>query len=68
MPGTRTLFFQPTAQQVADAPDTKFREWINSRLGLNLRDFHELREWTLDHLNEFWIAVWDYTKIIGQRT
>ncbi|GAA5890294.1 hypothetical protein JCM16303_005322 [Sporobolomyces ruberrimus] len=68
MPGTRTLFFQPTAQQVADAPDTEFREWINSRLGLNLRDFHELREWTLDHLNEFWIAVWDYTKIIGQRT
>ncbi|GAA5933062.1 uncharacterized protein JCM15063_002283 [Sporobolomyces koalae] len=68
MPGTRTLFFQPSAQQVADAPDTKFRQFLNERLALDLRDFHELRTWTLDHLNEFWTAVWDYTHIIGERT
>ncbi|GAA6012088.1 hypothetical protein JCM11491_001746 [Sporobolomyces phaffii] len=68
MPGTRTLFFQPTAQQVADAPDTKFREWLNARRSLELRDFHELRAWTLEHLDEFWTAVWDYTDVIGDRT
>lgn len=68
MPGTRTLFFQPTAEQIAQAPDTKFREHLNAKLGLSLRDFHELREWTLSNLNEFWLAVWDYTGIIGDRT
>jgi acetoacetyl-CoA synthetase len=42
--------------------------YLNDRFKLSLRDFHELREWTLEHLNEFWIAVWDYTEIIGERT
>ncbi|GAA6064069.1 hypothetical protein JCM10212_001475 [Sporobolomyces blumeae] len=68
MPGTRTLFFQPTAKQIAAAPDTRFRLWLNRRLGLTLADFHELREWTLDHLDEFWTAVYDYTGVIGDRT
>lgn len=68
MPGTRTLFYQPTAKQVSSAPDTRFRLYLNDKLGLQLRDFHELREWTLDHLNEFWTAVWDYTRVIGKRT
>ncbi|GAA5911690.1 uncharacterized protein JCM6883_002448 [Sporobolomyces salmoneus] len=68
MPGKRTLFSQPTVEQIASAPDTKFRLYLNERFNTSLRDYHEMREWILDHLNEFWVAVWDYTKIIGQRT
>ena len=68
MPSTRTLFFQPTAEQISQAPDTLFRLYLNEKYRLKLRDFHELRLWVLDHLNEFWSTVWDYTGIIGDRT
>ncbi|GAA5951770.1 hypothetical protein JCM3765_003113 [Sporobolomyces pararoseus] len=68
MPSTRTLFFQPSAEQISQAPDTLFRLYLNERFKLSLRDFHELRLWVLDHLNEFWSSVWDYTGIIGDRT
>ncbi|GAA5963040.1 hypothetical protein JCM21900_002319 [Sporobolomyces salmonicolor] len=68
MPSVRTLFHQPTAQQVEDAPDTKFRLWVNERHDLNLRDYHELHRWSISEMDAFWTAVWDYTGILGERT
>ncbi|GAA5984693.1 hypothetical protein JCM11641_004565, partial [Rhodosporidiobolus odoratus] len=68
MPGVRTLFWQPLPQQVDDAPDTKFRLFVNSRHKVNLRNYHELHRWSVDNLDAFWTTLWDYTGIIGDRT
>ncbi|GAA6004623.1 hypothetical protein JCM10207_000959 [Rhodosporidiobolus poonsookiae] len=68
MPAQRTLFHQPTPEQVEAAPDTRFRLFLNERLSLDLKDFFELSKWALDNLNEFWSAVWDFCGIIGDKT
>ncbi|GJN88645.1 hypothetical protein Rhopal_001611-T1 [Rhodotorula paludigena] len=68
MPSTRTLFWQPTAQQIEDAPDTRFRKFVNRRHGLRLRNFDELHAWSIENLDDFWKASWDFTGVIGDRT
>ncbi|BGP29974.1 hypothetical protein JCM10296v2_001726 [Rhodotorula toruloides] len=68
MPSTRTLFWTPTAQDVDDAPDTKFRQWVNRRHNLKLRNYDELHAWSISALDAFWTAVYDYCGVIGERT
>ena len=36
-----------------------FREWVNARHGLSLSNYEQLRQWSVDHLEDFWQAVWD---------
>ncbi|GAA5885249.1 hypothetical protein JCM6882_009538 [Rhodosporidiobolus microsporus] len=68
MPSTRTLFWQPSAQDVEDAPDRAFARFVEGRHGVKLRDYTELQAWTNDNLNDFWTAVYDYTGVVGERT
>ncbi|BGP45936.1 hypothetical protein JCM10450v2_001771 [Rhodotorula kratochvilovae] len=65
---TRTLFWTPTAQEVEEAPDTLFREWLNRRHSLRLRDYDELHQWSISNLDAFWTAAYEYTGVIGERT
>lgn len=66
-PSKRTLFSKPTPAQAADTNIHNFRLFINDRFKLNLDDYWQLHRWTCDHSNDFWVAVWDFTGIIGER-
>ncbi|KPV75811.1 uncharacterized protein RHOBADRAFT_35572 [Rhodotorula graminis WP1] len=65
---TRTLFWTPTAQQIEEAPDTLFREWVNRRLSLRLRDYDELHAWSIKNLDAFWTLSTEYTGVLLDRT
>ncbi|KAN0064619.1 hypothetical protein ACQY0O_002248 [Thecaphora frezii] len=43
----------------------RFRQAINARYGLDLRNYHQLWQWSCDHLDDFWRAVWDEIGIIA---
>ncbi|SOV05020.1 probable Acetoacetyl-CoA synthetase [Ustilago sp. UG-2017a] len=42
-----------------------FRRTVNSRFSLNLNTYDELWSWSCEHLNDFWLTVWDETRIIS---
>jgi len=65
---TRTLFWTPTAQQIEESPDTLFREWVNRRLSLRLRDYDELHAWSITNLDAFWTLATEYTGVLLDRT
>jgi len=65
---TRTLFWTPTAKQIEESPDTLFREFVNRRLGLRLRDYDELHAWSIKDLNAFWTLASEYTGVVMDRT
>lgn len=67
-PSTRTLFWVPTAQDIEDAADTKFRHYVNKKHGRSLRDYDELHAYSLEDLNRFWTDAYEYTGVIGDRT
>jgi acetoacetyl-CoA synthetase len=57
----------PSAQRVASSELARFRKLVNSRFGVDLRDYRALHAWSVDHRAEFWSLVWDHLGVIGEK-
>lgn len=66
-PNTRTLFASPSLDHVEQTPDTRFRAFVNAKHGLKLRSYWELHAWSIENLNDLWVAVWEFTGVVGER-
>ncbi len=55
----------PTPQRVADANITAFARRVESRHGVQLRDYEALWRWSIDRPEAFWREVWDDAGVIG---
>ncbi|WP_433659542.1 acetoacetate--CoA ligase [Nocardia sp. CA-128927] len=53
----------PTEQDIADARITDFAKFVEARTGVATSDYHELWQWSVDELADFWHAVWDYFEL-----
>jgi len=71
------LLWTPSAAQIADANVTKFMDWLARERGLRFRDYAELWQWSVQELEEFWRAIWDYfgiqsshpySRVLGKRS
>ena len=54
------LLWEPPADWLAQANVTAFREWLLKTRNLQLEDHEALRRWSVDHLEDFWAAIWEY--------
>ena len=54
------LLWQPPAEWVAGANVTAFREWLHRTRGLRFEGYQDLWRWSVDHLDDFWAAIWEY--------
>jgi acetoacetyl-CoA synthetase len=57
------LLWTPNAARVADANLTAFTAWLAAERGLRFDGYHELWRWSVEDLEGFWLAVWDYSGI-----
>jgi acetoacetyl-CoA synthetase len=57
------LLWQPPAEWVADANITAFGKWLSETRGLEFQDFESMRRWSVEHLDDFWAAIWEYFRI-----
>jgi len=71
------LLWTPSATQIAGANVTKFMNWLARERGLRFRDYTDLWQWSVQELEEFWRAMWDYfgiqssspySRVLGKRT
>jgi acetoacetyl-CoA synthetase len=70
MPLVSELLWSPSSERIERANLTQFAR----KHGLP-SDYHELWQWSVDNLDEFWAAVWDewvepdapYERVLGQR-
>ena len=62
-----SLVWQPSANQIAKANMTAFREWLNARRTVSLPDDHALYCWSVQSIEAFWSAWWDYAEIVGKK-
>jgi acetoacetyl-CoA synthetase len=44
---------------------TKFRLRINHKFEENLKDYHDLHDWSVRNYSSFWSEVWSWTGVIG---
>ena len=57
--------WHPSAATMAAAKITVFQRWLARERGLQFADYHALWRWSVDDLEGFWGAIWDYFQIPG---
>jgi acetoacetyl-CoA synthetase len=57
------LLWTPSAERVAGANLTAFTSWLAAERGLRFDDYPALWRWSVEDLEGFWQAVWDYCGI-----
>ena len=55
----------PSPESLAGAHATAFIKIVNARHALALEDYAQLHRWSIDHLEDFWNAVWDFGGVIA---
>lgn len=53
----------PTEEDVEGARITEFTSWAQGRYGVTLPDYQALWRWSVDALDDFWHAVWEYFEV-----
>jgi acetoacetyl-CoA synthetase len=59
VPATAPLW-EPSSDLIEKARMTEFMRWLESERGLGFADYQELQRWSVDDLNAFWAAIWDF--------
>jgi acetoacetyl-CoA synthetase len=55
--------WQPSAATIRAARITAFADWLAAERGLRFADYDALWRWSVDDLEAFWAAIWDYFTI-----
>ena len=54
------IVWEPSPERVAAATITRYREWVNETRDLQLDGYHELWQWSVDEIEEFWASIWEF--------
>jgi acetoacetyl-CoA synthetase len=57
---TPALMYSPPSDVRDKTEIGRFVRWLESERGLRFDDYHELLRWSVDDLEGFWGAVWDF--------
>lgn len=61
------LLWEPSKQIIEQANVTKFINYVNSKYNLELDNYHELYDWSISSVADFWEGIWLFTEIISSR-
>ena len=57
--------WQPTAEAIAATQMDEFRRYVNDRCDLQLADYGDLYQWSVEAREAFWNALWDFTGVVA---
>ena len=57
------ILWKPNKKQIENSQMEAFRLQVNSRFDINLANYNELYEWSINHISDFWKAIWGYMAI-----
>lgn len=63
----RTTHWEPSAQRITDSEIRSFQHWLKDSKGADTDTYAQLHTWTVDNVNDFWSAIWEYFEVIGER-
>ncbi len=59
------LLWQPSLESHSSSQLGQFADFVASTKGLTFSDYESLHRWSIEHLEDFWAAVWDFFQIDG---
>ena len=57
------LLRKPSENWLRQANITAFTEWLGRTRDLQFADYAALHRWSVEHLEDFWTAIWDYFEV-----
>jgi acetoacetyl-CoA synthetase len=57
--------WQPTAARAASTNVFRFLTLANQRHGIELKDYADLWQWSVDRVDQFWPLVWEFCGLVG---
>ena len=61
------LIWKPSDKVIKNANITKLINYINNKRSLTLHNYHDLYEYSIARIADFWEDIWNYTKIISSK-
>ena len=55
--------WEPSAERKRNANLTRFIQQVNQRFGKNISSYHDLHQWSVDNIPDFWALMWDFAGI-----
>jgi acetoacetyl-CoA synthetase len=55
--------WRPSAEDVERAELTRFARWLAAERGVETDDYRELWQWSIENVEEFWGAIWDFFEV-----
>ncbi|MDD5222541.1 MAG: acetoacetate--CoA ligase [bacterium] len=59
----RKPLWEPSAERKKQANITRFIELVNKKHGLKIKSYSELHKWSVESIQDFWAAVWEFVDI-----
>jgi len=57
------ILWTPTQNQINASQMEAFRNQVNSRFNINLKNYFDLYEWSISNISDFWKAIWEFMAI-----
>ena len=57
------ILWTPDSRTVDNAQVTRFQRWLAETRGLEFEDYAALWQWSVDELEAFWRAIWEYYEL-----
>jgi acetoacetyl-CoA synthetase len=59
--------WRPSEKFIENSRMMRFMNEVNRRHNLSLSDYHQLWQWSVDHIPEFWALFWEFADIIASK-
>ena len=57
------VLWAPSVQQIGETRLAAFMQWLGQERGLNFPDYQALWQWSVDDIDAFWAAIWEFFDI-----
>lgn len=64
----KTPLWVPSEECRSRANITRFIRRVNQRYGLDIRSYGDLHAWSVEHIPDFWAAMWEFGEITASRS
>jgi len=63
----RKLLWKPSEERKKQANMTRFISFVNETSGLTIDSYEELYDWSIEKMPDFWVAMWEFTRLKASR-
>ncbi|MFT5607968.1 MAG: acetoacetyl-CoA synthetase [Parvicella sp.] len=64
---TSDILWQPNKQQIESSLMWQFMRFVEQHHGVQVANYQQLHQWSIDEKELFWSALWDYSGVIGDK-